>query len=202
MILALDTSMGGYSLALLQDQKCLVSQVEPTSRELSENLVPVLKDLMSQANASFGDLTHLVMATGPGTFTGIRVGYAMMKTLSIALDFPLYGVTTFDVCAGMVNADKPLLVVLDSKRAEPFVQSYYRSECPFQVPANVPLDVITGQMSNDALVIGNALETFQNDFETHAIHTLDPLVMVELALEKNEIAVPFYVRPPDVTLKK
>lgn len=197
MILALDTSMGGYGIALFKDDQLIAHQADPVTRELSEHLVVHVQGLMMQAGCTFKDLKVLVMATGPGTFTGIRVGFSLMKTLSLSLEIPLYGCSTLEVCAAMGGENIPSkMVVLDSKRAEPFVQTFGCKGSLFANPQTASLDAISAAISPGMHVMGNVALQGEAMMTTH-IDRLDLGVVVKLALEKRLPAKPFYVRPAD-----
>ena len=93
-LLAIDTALGGCSVALLDGDKILSHIFEAMDRGHAERLAPMVQDAMRHAGAEFPVLTHLAVTTGPGTFTGQRVGLAFMRGLRLALKLPLTGVTT------------------------------------------------------------------------------------------------------------
>lgn len=96
-ILAVDTALGGCSVALLDGERVLAHIFEAMDRGHAERLAPMVDETMR--GYSFADLTNLAVTTGPGTFTGQRVGLAFMRGLRIALKKPLAGVTTLDAIA-------------------------------------------------------------------------------------------------------
>ena len=90
-ILAVDTALGACSVALLSDDKILAHIFEPMDRGHAERLAPMVDEAMTQANLDFPELDRLAVTTGPGTFTGQRVGLAFMRGLRLALKRPLAG---------------------------------------------------------------------------------------------------------------
>lgn len=99
MLLAVDTALGACSVALLENETILVHVFEPMERGHAERLAPMVDEAMKRAKADFAQLTRLAVTTGPGTFTGQRVGLAFMRGLRLALKLPLIGVTTLDAMA-------------------------------------------------------------------------------------------------------
>ena len=123
-LLAIDTALGGCSVALLDGDKILSHIFEAMDRGHAERLAPMVQDAMRHAGAEFPVLTHLAVTTGPGTFTGQRVGLAFMRGLRLALKLPLTGVTTLEVIAlaAMDETGQPKAAVIhDARREEAYL---------------------------------------------------------------------------------
>jgi len=123
-LLAIDTALGGCSVALLDGDKILSHVFEAMDRGHAERLAPMVQDAMRHAGAEFPVLTHLAVTTGPGTFTGQRVGLAFMRGLRLALKLPLTGVTTLEVIAlaAMDETGQPKAAVIhDARREEAYL---------------------------------------------------------------------------------
>ena len=84
-LLAVDTALGACSVALLDDGKTLAHIFEPMDRGHAERLAPMVDEAMQKAGMDFAALDRLAVTTGPGTFTGQRVGLAFMRGLRLAL---------------------------------------------------------------------------------------------------------------------
>ena len=94
MILAIDTS----------DRQCAVALgattgAEEMQRGHAERLFPMIEAVMAEAGAAHADLSRIAVCTGPGSFTGIRVGVSAARGLALALAIPAIGVTRFDALA-------------------------------------------------------------------------------------------------------
>src|ERR1700733_13266955 len=96
-VLAVDTALGACSVAVLGGEKILSHRFEEMARGHAEALAPMVESAM--AGIAFDSLDRLAVTTGPGTFTGQRVGLAFMRGLRIALRKPLIGVTTLEAMA-------------------------------------------------------------------------------------------------------
>jgi tRNA threonylcarbamoyladenosine biosynthesis protein TsaB len=121
-ILAADTALGALSVALLEDGKVLAEEWRAMERGHAEALAPMVDGLMRRAGVTFPMLDRLAVTTGPGTFTGQRVGLAFMRALALALKKPLIGITSLDAMAAealMAHPGAMLgLAAADAKRGE------------------------------------------------------------------------------------
>ncbi len=126
-VLAIDTAAGACSAAVWHDSVVHQRLVE-LSRGHAEALLPLLLATMADAGCSFRELDLLAVTIGPGAFTGLRVGLAAARGLALASRLPCVGVTTLAAVAAAVPpaeaAGWPLLVVLDSKRADLYAQLF------------------------------------------------------------------------------
>ncbi|MBW1870999.1 MAG: tRNA (adenosine(37)-N6)-threonylcarbamoyltransferase complex dimerization subunit type 1 TsaB, partial [Deltaproteobacteria bacterium] len=98
IILALDTATPVTSVALLDDNQ-LLGQVSEPSKNHSRTLLIAIDRLVSQLGLARHDLGAIAVGLGPGSFTGIRVGLTLAKSLSFALRIPLAGVSTLRALA-------------------------------------------------------------------------------------------------------
>lgn len=93
MILALDTATRYCSVALEVGSK-LYQSSDSSQNGHAQKLMPMIDQLLEQADASIQDVTTIVVSLGPGSFTGLRIGIATALGLSSALDIPCYGVSS------------------------------------------------------------------------------------------------------------
>jgi tRNA threonylcarbamoyladenosine biosynthesis protein TsaB len=216
-ILAVDTALGACSAAVLDDRRILAHCFEPMSRGHAERLAPMVRDVMAHSGIGFSDLDRLAVTTGPGTFTGQRVGIAFMRGLRVALKRPLVGVTTLQcmIAAASDAAGSGACVALhDARRDEVYCAASLNG-------AHVVADCLCGY--TDALtlvankvgrspiaVAGTAAEKAVADWRAlgysaqfSGILQPDALWAARLALTAPEPAGaprPFYLREPDAKL--
>lgn len=102
VILALDTSSGGGSAAVIRvdgDHTIEIERAGDETRSHGERLPVELMEVLREAGAAIEDVDRLAVAVGPGSFTGLRVGIATMQGLALARALPVTPVSTFDAIA-------------------------------------------------------------------------------------------------------
>ena len=98
-VLALDTTLNRCSVALIEDGRALASLSEFMQRGHAERIAPMADDVMRAGRAEFAALDRIVVTTGPGSFTGLRVGLAFARGLAVALTKPCVGVSSLEALA-------------------------------------------------------------------------------------------------------
>ncbi len=114
LILAFDTATDVATSALLSDGEVLGERAS-----VARTLLEDVDALFRQASARPADLDGLAVGTGPGSFTGTRMGLAVARGLALALGIPGAGVSTLDALTAGAGADA--LPVIDARRGEVFV---------------------------------------------------------------------------------
>lgn len=133
LILAIDTSTSAIGVAVLTSADAVpVVGVEVDARAHTEKLAPLVRDTLAAAGATPADLTAIAVGTGPGPFTGLRVGLVTAVTMGHALGVPVHGVCSLDALAEQALAEAsasgaPLdevLVATDARRKEVYWARY------------------------------------------------------------------------------
>ena len=123
--LAIETSGRSGSVALVEDAKILVEEPFPHGLKHAAGLLPLIDRLMAQHLWKPSDLKILYVSEGPGSFTGLRIGITLAKTLSLATGAKIVPVPSLRVLA--MNAPSTahnVIVVLDAKRDQIFTARY------------------------------------------------------------------------------
>jgi tRNA threonylcarbamoyl adenosine modification protein YeaZ len=125
LLLAIDTAGPDCAVALACDDDIaptiLSRRVERMGRGHAERLMPMVEAALAEAGRSFADLDRIAVATGPGSFTGVRVGIAAARALALSLEIPAVGVGSFAALAVAIlqdNSTGTAVAVLDAKRGE------------------------------------------------------------------------------------
>ena len=156
-ILAIDTALGACSVGVAVRGEEVAYEHVAMSRGQAEALLPMVERVMVSGSLAYGDLSAIVVTLGPGSFTGVRVGISAAKALGVALDIPVYGINVFDALSLGMPEGQRSLCVLESKRAEFFVQSFY-DEKSFPQPTMVcasDIEKVFRCDPNDLVVVGD-----------------------------------------------
>ncbi len=142
MLLAVDCSTQWMGLALFQGEQILAEQVWQTRSHHSVELTPAIDQLFHKTGITARDLNVLAVASGPGSFTSLRIGMAVVKGLSLALHIPVIGIPTLDILAAGVQVRNMMLAaVLQAGRGRLAVGWYEAAEEKWQ--ATGELEVLT-----------------------------------------------------------
>jgi len=122
LILAFDTSAAHCAALLLCGDDVLAARHENMAKGQVERLFPLLEELLAQAGKSWSDFTAIGVCTGPGNFTGVRIGVASARGLALSLNIPAVGISMLEALAfGTTGAS---LSILDARRERFFVQAF------------------------------------------------------------------------------
>lgn len=127
-ILSIDTALNATSAAVYDAAADLelARETAPMERGHAEALIPLI-DRVAQAAGGLSSIDRLAVTTGPGSFTGIRVGLSAARALSLALKRPLVGVTTLAAMAAPFLAEEdaaPVAVAIDARHGRVYFQMF------------------------------------------------------------------------------
>jgi tRNA threonylcarbamoyladenosine biosynthesis protein TsaB len=123
LVLALDTTTGAGSVALANGEQVVeVIAIDPT-QPVATRVPGDLITLLERHRIPVGDIGVFAVATGPGSFTGLRIGIATMQGLALANAKPLVGVSSFEALATLANAPR-VAVWIDAWRGEVYGALY------------------------------------------------------------------------------
>jgi len=129
LLLALDTSTRIASVGVHDGEQVLSEVTWLAGREHSTRLLVEADFALSRVGRDQRELTGLVVARGPGSFTGVRVAISVAKGMAFALQVPLWGVSTLDVVAAMAVTELPVLAVLEAGRGRYATALYEGGRC-------------------------------------------------------------------------
>lgn len=127
MLLAIDTSTDTASLALVEEKRVLVELTWRSAQNHTRQLLPNLEHLLRQQQRAVTALTSIVVARGPGSFNGLRVGIGVAKGLAFSLGVPLVGIGSLEVEAYQhAETGLPLCPIFNAGRGEIATATYRR----------------------------------------------------------------------------
>ena len=217
LVLAIDTSTAQVSVAI-GDAGAVLGAVQLSGgRRHAEQLAPAIDSLRRELGVDLGHLAAVAVGTGPGLFTGLRVGVTTAKVMAQALRIPVVGIPSLDLVAyPLRHTDRQIVAVLDARRREVFAARYLTvpggvqrvSEYAVHAPAELVADLAADQTatSHGLLLAGDGVDRFRVEFEAldhaefaggeFAAPSISALVQLATArVEREEFEQPGALRP-------
>lgn len=208
--LALDTSGPLCQVALVADGPCAIEaeKILQLNAGHAEHVFRLIDEILNEASLAISDIDRIGVTTGPGSFTGLRVGLAAAKGLGLALGCPVVGVSTFELAfLSAPTFHGVTWVALDARRGQYYVHQF---DLKGEVGANAAPQMLDyehiGQyMTPDVRLITNHSEinaALKPQVNVHSVikAQLNGLILARraMSLEPDEYdAEPLYVREPD-----
>jgi tRNA threonylcarbamoyladenosine biosynthesis protein TsaB len=216
-ILALDTSMGACSAALITRDggaRRVFARAERMARGHAEALMPMVDDIMHESGTAFGALDRIAATTGPGSFTGVRIAISAARGLALVTAAKLFGSDSLTVMAReahdlSVTGGAPFAVAVDARRGMLYLGLYdeaaRRRDGPLLIAPDDAANLLPGalrtavgsgaaRLAEAASARGVRVAAKLADLEPNAV------ALAALAEESGETVSslrPLYLRPPD-----
>src|SRR4030095_168618 len=155
LVLALDTTTSSGSCALARDGRVVCEQVNDAPNAHAERLPGDLMSLLDGANIRLADIDIFAVATGPGSFTGLRIGIATMQGLAFAEGKPLIGVSGFDVLVRVAGTHERVATWVDAWRGEVFAALYENGREAAAPVVSLPEVLLESLRGRSTLFIGD-----------------------------------------------
>ncbi|MBR0824711.1 tRNA (adenosine(37)-N6)-threonylcarbamoyltransferase complex dimerization subunit type 1 TsaB [Bradyrhizobium manausense] len=214
LILAIDTALDACAAAVLDtDAGELIAQESlPMKRGHAEALMPLIARVMRSANLAFTALDRIAVTTGPGSFTGLRVGISAARGLALAADKPAVGLTTLSAYAAAIvsqNRQAPVISAIDARHDHVYFQIVAGDGSQLVRPKVASIDeAIAASQFGAPHLVGNAAKILADRWPKDAPQPI--AVDAEAAPDITWVAWlgaaadpqgaparPFYLRAPD-----
>ena len=127
-LLAIETSSAQLSLAIGHADGVLIHYRSPLAWRHAEALLKAMRQLLARARWPVQTLEGIVVSTGPGSFTGIRIGLASARALGQSLEIPVVGVSSLEtLAAGLIQPSEIVCPVIDALRGDVFTALFEQS---------------------------------------------------------------------------
>ena len=216
-ILLIDTCFGGCSVAAVWragEGVAGAARFELLMRGHAERLTPMIGEVMEEAPFGFSDIGLIGVTTGPGTFTGQRVGIAAARALAIATGARVAALSSLEVMAhtaaaelGAEVAEKELAVAVDARRGEIYFQRFAGQHlAALSEPVLLTPEHAAATLGERCVIVGSggaAVEEAMRELGRSAkarLAMLEPDVRFfpeDQLMPSHELPKPLYLRPPD-----
>lgn len=198
MLLAIDTSTRNVAIAIYDGIQVLCESIWASRDYHTIELAPAISDTLYRAGLGVQDLKLLAVATGPGSFTGLRIGLAVAKGIALACHLPIIGIPTLDIVAESqpISLGITLAAVIQAGRGRLAVGWYTATDGRWQL--NLPIEImdalqLSRQIHEPTLVCGELSEEqqhalarkYKNVILTSPAHSVRrPSLLAELAWKR------------------
>jgi tRNA threonylcarbamoyladenosine biosynthesis protein TsaB len=218
-VLAIDTALAACSAAVLDTENggLIASESLLMARGHAEALMPLLDRVVKKSGLAFANLERIAVTTGPGSFTGLRVGIAAARGLGVATKIPVVGVTTLSAYAApYLAADDqiPVVVAIDARHEHVYLQVFGTGGRTLIAPRLAPInDAIRAASEAPTRIVGSAAQAVANGLAGNGLArtaprpvTVDPREAPEIGWvaqigaavsEAQAPPKPQYLRAPD-----
>jgi len=213
-VLAFDCAISGLGVAAVRDGVRLAGSSEG-GRDQAARLLPAIEAVLADAAIDRRALTLIAVTTGPGSFTGVRVGLAAARGLAVGLAVPLAGITTTAVLLAQAAArDRLVIAAIDSRLGDWFCAIGEGDAAPFVSSAR---DLAVRLAGRPCLVVGAGAKMLVDDLEAAGVDAIaeeavpDPVTLAHLAGDagidawrgrnaEEGLPRPLYLRGVNITL--
>jgi tRNA threonylcarbamoyladenosine biosynthesis protein TsaB len=213
-ILAFDSAMNACSAGLCVDGK-VSSKTQAMTSGQGEHLIPLIQNVMREGGVEFPNLDAIVTTLGPGAFTGLRIGLSTAQSFGLALNIPVFGITTLQAIASCYAAQnknaRKLMALVETKREDFYVQTFSSSGEALTPPKAAMAEEIMHDMAGDYMLMGDGVRRFSyllnKEFVTDEAYMLPDTGFIAQLLQKNpkmfsRDLAPVYLRSADVNISK
>src|SRR6202021_3986122 len=175
LILAIDTALDACAACVLDtDAGALLAQEsQAMKRGHAEALMPLIGRVMKQAGIAFAALDRIAVTTGPGSFTGLRVGLSPARGIGLAANKPVVGLSTLTAYAAPVvgqNAAQPVLSAIDARHDHVYFQVVSGDGGSLMRPRVAPIEEALGAARFGAAhLVGNAAQILADRWPADAL---------------------------------
>ncbi|MEO6396216.1 MAG: tRNA (adenosine(37)-N6)-threonylcarbamoyltransferase complex dimerization subunit type 1 TsaB [Devosia sp.] len=144
-LLAIDTAAPRLQLALLGNDR-VDTLIEDMPTGQAERIFPAIAELLARAGVTYADLTRIAVTTGPGSFTGLRIGLSAARGLGLALGIPVVGIGSLQAISLSAPSRTPLAVLLDARRNESYFERFLAPGVPADGALLLPTETALGRV--------------------------------------------------------
>lgn len=215
LILAIDTALDACAAGVLDtDAGSLIAQEsQPMKRGHAEALMPLIARVMKSSGVAFTALDRIAVTTGPGSFTGLRVGLSAARGIALAAGKPVVGVTTLTAYAAPIVSESdephPVVAAIDARHDQVYFQTVGGDGSPLIKPQVAPVSEALGAARFGPLhLVGNAARILADRWPADAAPpiSVDQRAAPDIAWvawlgaaisPESSPARPYYLRAPD-----
>ena len=214
LILAIDTALDACAAGVLDTDagKLIAQESQTMKRGHAEALMPLIARVIKESCIGFANLDRIAVTTGPGSFTGLRVGLSAARGIALATGKPVVGVTTLTAYAAPTvsqNSEQPVISAIDARHDHVYFQAVSGNGSALIPPRVAPIEeVLSASQFGAPHLVGNAAKILADRWPADTLQPfrVDPQPAPDIAWvawlgaavnPETMPARPFYLRAPD-----
>lgn len=166
-ILSMDTSTGACSVALLSQEGLVGEILINDKRTHSQKLMPILENLFNLGNFTMDDIDLLAVCIGPGSFTGLRIAMATVKSISHVRDIPIVGINSLEALASnLIDSKREIVPIIDAQGRQVYTSRYECKDGRLVELEEISFMTIEDRLENvdsDPIFIGEVSEKYRDE---------------------------------------
>lgn len=166
-VLAIDTSNYTLGIALLNDDKVIGEYITNLKKNHSIRVMPAIQMLMDDCDMAPEELDKIVVAKGPGSYTGVRIGVTIAKTMAWSLEIPLVGISSLALMAGVGRYFNGYISPLFDARRGQIYTGLYRYKGTSLVTEKSDCNILTVDWAASLKTMDQSILFVGNDIELH-----------------------------------
>ena len=201
-ILAFDSTAKAASVAVCEDERCLALYTIDNGLTQSELLMPMAENILKCLHFSFDDIDMVTTSMGPGSFTGVRIGAALVKGIAFGRDIPCVSVSTIEALARNALPLKSVIVpVMDARRGQVYTaifksdgKSAVRITKDDAISISALAEMLKEYEGEDIYLVGDGYEVASRGLRAAGIEIQEtpPLLINENAYSIAQVALEKY----------
>lgn len=165
-ILSIDSSIPKGSVALINQSGIVYQEIIAPESSFSKNILPKIREVLVKFGHNLGQMDGFALTSGPGSFTGLRVGMSLIKGIALGANKPVIGIETLLATALQVESlEFPICSILDAKKKQVYAAIFKRENGNLvrQIPDSAlsPQDLIK-HISEPTVFVGQGLEVYED----------------------------------------
>ncbi|WP_018692636.1 tRNA (adenosine(37)-N6)-threonylcarbamoyltransferase complex dimerization subunit type 1 TsaB [Algicola sagamiensis] len=198
-ILAIDAATEACSVALLTQEQT-VSRFEVIPQQHSQRLLPMVDEVLQEANMTLSDVSAIAFGRGPGSFTGVRIGVGIAQGLAFGANLPMVPVSSLEAMAEGAYREhgaEQVIAAIDARMGEIYTATYQRQdtgewlcldpECVMK-PEDAEFSL------SEATVVGTGFETYQDILMAKGQFMQSDRILLPAALDMVTLAARYFVK--------
>ena len=194
-ILALDTSTTYGSIAISEEKRIIAEHTLNSMKTHSETLLPNIDEMLKETETNINEIDAIVVANGPGSFTGLRIALSTAKGICYGQKIPLIAISTLmSIANNVVVTNQNICALLDAGRGQVYSAIYSSQLDELISPQIFSIDGLANCIKNEVIFVGPFIENLKQK--------LDSIIKVKFYIAPNHLNYPRAASLIDILFKK